>query len=268
MPRIRHTGFYTIEKPFKIFVFLDQNYGQCFVWKTANTNLKSVFEQHYFLHRSRTKKMFERGKENGSPPEMYVLEDVLAVEADAFKHCIAWTKYFMEHGYDSVNYEIHKQYTSVLDEETQKIYDGIKHEFLSDVCAPSKKLFENYGKIRKKRDVETPSNISIVLTPEEYEQVKKNAAEYKMTPAAYAKKMTLEGEIKLENYSFFLEYKDSLRVIERRISGILKTIYETGVYSPADLEQLQQLCDQVGEVHQDAMMIFKKRKYRKRARKK
>ncbi len=269
MPRRRNESFYSEQKAFTIFAFLDQMDDQCFVWKTSNPNIKAVFERHYFLQNMRTKEMFERGKTVGKPPEMYVLSHVLTTEDKAFKHCIAWTKYFMEHGYVSKNNKTHKGYTASMDDETQAIYDGIKDSYLSDVCQEDHKLFADYGTRRKKKDTnEAPSSISFIVNPDEYADIKSKAEQYGLKPAAYAKQMVLNGEIKLEDYRFFIEYKDVLSQMEQEMQNYLQASFKSGGCSPDTLKALQELCDQTAEIHRDAMQIFNKRKRGKRTRRK
>lgn len=267
MPKARKKEFYEVKNHFTIFAFVDEINNECFVWKTKNKNLKSVFEVHYQLRNTRTREMFERGKRAGTPPGMYLLDAIENTEAVAFKHCIAWTKYFMGYGYESKNHELHKGYTEYLDEETQAIYDMIREQFLSDVCCNENRLFAEYGTQRKKKDKNTQSTqITIKLSPEEYNRILQDAKKLAIAPSAYVKNMALEGEIKRENYEFFLEYKEKLGVIERRMRGILKTIYDTGRYYPADLQNLQKLCDQIIESNREVVRIFRRRKYSRRTR--
>lgn len=155
-----------------------------------------------------------------------------------------------------------------MDECTQDIYDKIQDELLSGVVSKENQLFADYGTHRHKKTEQDTRKICITLTPEEYRQVADNAKGLYMSPTRYVKEMAVNGKIFREDYHFFMEYKDSLRIIEQRIMGILLTIYNTQKYNPADLTSLQGLCDEVGELHRDAMMIFNKRKYGKRTRRK
>ena len=268
MPRIRNPEFYEAIKPFTIYVFVGQIGDECYVWKTKNNDLKAVFEMHYLMRIARTKKLFEEGRRENKVPEMYVLETIEATEAEAFKHCVAWTKYFMEHGFESLNHEIHQGYTESLSSETQVIYNRIKDLFLSEILIEENQKFADYGTVRKKKEVMKRPQITFLISQEEYEIIKEKAESINLTPGAYAKRMTLDGEIRHENYEFLSEYKDSLRMIERRLKGILMTIYETGKYYPADLENIQKLCDEAKEHHVDAMTVFNKRRYGKRTRRK
>ena len=197
---------------------------------------------------------------------MYVLEKIITTEQIAYKHCLAWAKFFVEHGFSNVNYMLPQQYIDYLAEDTLKLYEKIKDLFLFEVCASDHRLFENYGKIRKKRDPEKQStNISFVISPEEYRRIKSQANEIHMTPSAYAKEMTLNGEIIHEDYHFFWDREEDLRHIEQRLKGILKCIYDTGNYLPQDLTNIQQMIDSVAEIHSETIRKMSgRRKRRKR----
>ena len=265
MPRARKKDFYEVVCCFTIFAFADHETGEIFVWKTKNPNLKRVFERHYFLYNACTKEMFRRGKEQGKPPEMYILEIIQETEAVAFKHCIAWTKYFMKNGYDSLNREIHKGYTEALDEMTEQIYSEIRNQFLSDVFEKENRMFADYGTLRKPRKSGSKKvKITIVLSKKDYEKIRNEATTMHMTLTNYVKEKALEGNVFREDYDFFLEYKGTLDAIERRMRGILTTVEKTGKFLSADMENLQKLCHQVESVHDDAMQIFKARKRKKR----
>jgi len=269
VPKRRNDEFYNLKKAFTLFALIDHLGGRCFVWKTASSNLKAVFEVHYFLRNARTRTMFESGKEAGFTPEMYVLGSIFDTEAVAFKHCLAWIKYFTEQGYDSQNNEIHKNYAENLDAESQLVYDSIKNCMLSDVCNAESRLFDDYGTKRKKKDKEKESSkITIELTPEQYLSVAEKADKLALNPASYVKRLVIDGEIRVEEYGFFLDYKKSLSQIERYMKEILKIIYDTGNYDSADLDRLQELCSYAGELHRDAMKVFNKRKYGKRSKRK
>lgn len=104
------------------------------------------------------------------------------------------------------------------------------------------------------------------MRQEEYDRIKSAASKQHLSLSHYAKGMTLKGVIHIENYNFFMDCKKQLQAIERRIKGILVTIYDTGNYRPADLETIQGMLDQAGEIHLDAMRLFNKRRYGKRTR--
>ena len=257
MPKAKKAEFYESICEFIIFVFLEQQDERCYVWKTKNSNLKGVYEMHYFLGVGQTKEIFQRGKGSGRTPEMYILETIETTENVALKHCIAWTRYFTEHGYESINRTIN-HFSEHLAEDTKTIYRGIKDRFLTDVCDKEHQCFADYGTIRKKRTENDRRQIAISLAPDEYQQIADKAKELRMRPTGYVKEMTLNGTVFREDYSFFMEYKETLWNIEICLKNLLLEIYNTGKYHPEDLTNIQKLCDQIGDIHHDAMKEFNK----------
>jgi len=269
MPKVRKKEYFEKTKHFIIYVMMDHIHKEFYVWKTTNPNLKSVFEKHYFLSNAATREMFQRGKEQNSTPAMYVLEAVDKPEAEAFSACVAWTRYFQDQGYENKNYKIPKRLSENLNGNTQNLYSEIQKRPFSDVCCKQNRICETYGTLRKpKNRAQKKTKITISLEPNEYQALSEKAKKLAMTPAGYVKQMSLNGEIIYEDFDFFLEYTGKMTYIERRLQGIMRTIYEMGKYVPADLQNIQTLCDQVKEYHQDAMQNFRKHISRKRTKRK
>lgn len=271
MANNRKKELYEDKKTLTIFILIDQFGKRFFVWKTQNSNLKTVYEMHYFLKISTTKEMFEQTKRNNTPPEMYVLETIEDTEAIAFKHCLAWTKYFIIHGFRSLNANKMQEYTEEFDNATDEIFQKIRYIELYDILNKEHQVFADYGKLRAKKNTDEPRSkrkFTIELTKDEYETLLERADAMSMKPTKFLKEMAIYGMVYKEDYQFFMEYKDKLSEIERRMKGILFNVFETQKYYPADMNNLKILCDQVGEIHRDAMRIFNKRKYGKRTRRK
>lgn len=261
-------NFYTESIPFTIFALVDTSENRAFIWKTKNPNLKKVYEQHYCLGNAQTREMFSECRSAHTPPGMYILETVEVTENIAYKHVLAWITLFSRFGYTIVNYSEQLSQVNCMDEDAQKIYDSLPLVSPYDICESENALFSNYGQQRKKKDKPERPQVSFALSQEEYDKIRAAASDQHLSMSRYAKEMTLKGNIHIENYDFFMDYQKQLQAIERRIKGILVTIYDTGNYRPADLEAIQGMLDQAGEIHLDAMRLFNKRRYGKRTRRK
>lgn len=261
--------FYETVKQFDFYALVDEDSKKCYVWKTTNPNLKKVYEVHVQMRIVQTKEMFASGRARGKLPGIYILETDECSGEIAYKHCLAWIRYFIEHGFAIQNWETVQNQAQCMDEDTEDIYEAIRDRLLSDVMAKEHRLFANYGTIRHKRTGQNGKRqICITLTPEEYEKVLTNAEQKGLKRSEYLKEMALHGTAYVEKYDMFKEGAERLRVIERRMRGILKTVYERQIYYPADLINLQKLCDETEAIHKEVMTAFYKKKYGKRTRRK
>ena len=226
-----------------IFVILFPEEKSFFISKTKEGNLKQTYKKHFYGERARTKDLFMRARQMAVVPPMYSLESLETTEKNAFLHCIAWAKYFSEQGLTSCCGESINQHTNELKKECKKIYEKIESKNLSEVCPPGKDLFPNFGRIQVKNETPKKNIISFRVTKKEYEHIQNAAAELSVTPTDYCKKMIRNGcavIVDPEVFNMFSKYINEFVKRDQLLKGILSAIYSMRVYSPADLDIIQQ----------------------------
>lgn len=262
MPGITKESFYNEQKNHTIYAILDDLNHNVYVWQTSNPDLKDVYEKHYFGKIAGTKAMFETGKAVGKPPKMYRLEEVFDTGAMVYRHCLAWTKYFMTYEYTNQNRRFPAGYLSVLIPETQEIYDRIKDLWFHEVT--SDELFANYGHRRKKPNPGATGrrHISIVLNREEYEALDAKAKEQNMKRSAFVKKRVLEGKIRCFNFEELRPINARVKELEDQIGEIKYTTYVTERFYPSDMEKIKAIVSEILQLHEEAMDVMDKERRR------
>ena len=85
-----------------------------------------------------------------------------------------------------------------------------------------------------KRDIQ----IKIMVTPEENEQIRKNAKACDRTTSAYMREMAMNMCVYQHNYHTIEKHTKEISVIRNAIVQMTYTIFATSKYFPADLEYI------------------------------
>lgn len=214
--------------------------------KTGPHRLRKVYSEHYSGRVEKTKILFQRAKDSSCLPPMYVLESGKMSVRMAFRVCVAWTKYFLDHGYTQVTEDILTEYAGDLIETTQKVYDGIKDKPLTEVLQPEGGLFPDYN--TRKKNVYGKQQVCFQLEPEDYDRLKKAADAEGFSMSAYCRQMALHGKIIRLDTSAWCRFIEEYGQTKNLLRQILFTIYKTGKYFPADLANIQKGVDHLTEL--------------------
>lgn len=226
-----------------IYVILFPNTRSFFIGKTLDGKLEQIYKQHYYGEIKKTKEAFLRAKESGKNPPMYCVETVETYQEEAFYHCVAWVKYFLDKGYISLCGENLDQYAKELREESRVIYNHIKEITIEEICPDGEDLFPSYGRKRKKKTDADHSFIGFRVSPEEGLRIKNAASDAGLTTSEYCKRMVLNGRAIIIDQSVFRSFTSCVdEFVERDslLKQILAAIYETRTYYPADLAIVQE----------------------------
>ena len=239
-----------------IYVILSPFGQECFVGKCFADKLKEAYKQHYYLKNEKTKELFLKAKEQDILPPMYMLTQLEIPKREAFFYVVAWTKYFMEHGYLSLAGEGIEQYLHDLKDESKRIYEEIKYVPFSSVCEEGKDLFPAYGKQRLRRTENSKKQIYVSVKPKEYDLIKQKADAQYMSLSKYCKSILLSEQNNTLDPQFsdlFLSYLEDFSRRDEMIKQIMLTIYSTKKYRSVDLKILQELIDKNEQQQQEAM---------------
>ncbi len=233
---------YAIVSPF--------NDKKIYISKTRTHRLRKHYGEHVGLRVKKTETMFREAKKSNILPPIYALETDRISDKEAFRRCVAWTKYFQTHGFDQVTKDVLTEYASDLIEKTKTLYDEIKDLPLEQVLQPEGGLLPDYGSQKKKTEGDC-LQVSLRLEQDEYEEIKKRAIEQGLSLNAYCKKMVLSGKINNIDLSFIREYTNKLSSIESLLVQLLYTFCVRGKYYPSDISNIQDCYDQIVKMHEE-----------------
>lgn len=239
------------EKEIDIYVLISQISGEFYVGKTKMGNGYNAYKEHVRYRKVCTKDLFERSDQEKKFPRMYLLETVISSEKTAYRHCVAWVKYFAERNFTPLNKGDTLRYADDLLPETEAIFNKIKDVPLEEVLAENKLIVATYKK-RDKQKERTPKNlIAFAVSKKEYETILKKTEENGMSMSRYCKNMVLSGQvIKLQPEPFW-EYMAAIHDIKITIKQIAYSIITTGKYFPADVENIMKAAEKIAEVECD-----------------
>lgn len=232
-------------KEIEVYLLISKISKEFYVWKIQKGHHYTAYKNHIHLRFKQTKDMIQRSEQEEKFPEMYLLETLTTTEETAFKHCVAWTKYFIEHGMQSLSNSTILAYTNDLNQETRVIYDAIKHTPVEEVISDGHLLVSDYTKKPRTANREPKDEIKISVSHKQYEQIKKTAEENKLTMSRYCKNMVLDGRVIQIETPKLWEYNAEVRQAVITLRQILYAYYQNGRYFPADLENIQKAIDKI-----------------------
>lgn len=250
--------FRTEIRMIEIYLIHSPETNEVFVGKVRHPNSYQAYKDHVRGQKSPTKEFFQRVKETGNYPKMYLLELLETTETDAYGHLIVWTRYFSDAGFTVLAHKKNLDFSAELTEKNQKIFEEIKEIPLEKILSEDKILVKSYTPKSKKREVSEakPRQISIFVTPEEYEILAQRAAQEHTSMSKYCKRMALDGCIlRLETY----KYSEEIRLLKDAMRGIMIAILQTGKYYPDDVDRIQKQVDKLTKHHKKMVdQLFKK----------
>lgn len=221
-----------------------------YISRTRQNRIYKTYIEHYNLRVTKTKSVFAQAKAQNLLPPIYLLDASKISEKEAFRRCVAWTKYFLEHGYRQMTDDALTDYAADLVQNTKMYYNKIKDEPLEEILQPEGGLFPNYGKRLSSKTNTSGTVVSVRLDKEEYAQVKKQATALGLSLGAYCKSMTLNGRIVTVDLSFISSYINEFSESKNLLRQILTSIYSTGQYYPADLKNIQDCIDHLTHIQE------------------
>ena len=255
MPHIKTNHKYYTEKQFVIYAIYFSFGKQVYVGKTLKHAVKSHYKDHYILRNSLTKHLFMEAESNSVIPNMYLLEELNTTEAQAYRHCVAWVRYFQDQGYECVAHPGTRDYANHLWQDTKEIYENIRMLSPEDVLHEDRVLVSS---IREYRRTKTEKNddeyafIGFRVTQDDAEKIRLAAEKKQQSVSEYCRAAAVDGCIVNVDYNFLWRYMGELAHANRLLDRLICTIHETGTYHPQDLANIQKVADTV-VAHQKSM---------------
>ena len=250
MAYIKNASMYEVEREQIIYVIVSPIDRRFFVGKVTKNNARNRYKNHYTLRHTQTKSLFQESLAAGERPRMYLLEEVNQTEKDAYRHVIAWIRFFKGHGYTSCAYPETNRYADNIRDESKEFFRTISTLNITELLSPEKELFPNYGgkyEARKEKNGDEDTVITMKLTVREAEDIRKKADERGQSINKYCRACVLDGAIYNYSFEYFTEYINELRYARNNLKQVILAIYQNRNYYPEELKQVQELADTVAE---------------------
>lgn len=115
--------FYHEERVYRIYALYDDiTEKRAYIGKTVSSRMATVYSYHCCGHCKYTQELFEI---DFLEPEMVVLEEISCVGAVAYRHVLAWVKWFKDNEFEILNPDSMLEQSEQMQEETLKIYEQI-----------------------------------------------------------------------------------------------------------------------------------------------
>ena len=240
------------QKPseFAIYILLSPfDDKKMYISRSGPHRLRKTYTEHTKLRVSKTKALFELAAEANSRVPMYLLETSCMTRRESFAYMVAWTRYFLEHGYTQITKDILTDYAEDLVSLSEAHYNSIQELNIDDVISPQNRILQDYAQTRKPSQ-EGRHVISIRLDPEDYITVRENAKACNLSMGAYCKQRILGGNLIYIDFSYiddsFQQYAENKMVIRQ----IHHMIYTTSKYYPADIRNLTRCVSELISIYE------------------
>ena len=215
------------------------DFKKIYINKTYPHRLRKTYTEHIKLRVTKTKDMCTEAEGQHSLPPLYILETALMSPSEAFRHCVAWTRYFIDFGYTQITEDILTKYATDLTPETEAYYNLIKSKPIVDILLPEGGIYPDYGTNKKTRNQTDKHTISIRFEPEEYLLIRKKAHISGVSMGEYCRNRILKSEVVHLDYilldTLWHNHDTELELLKL----ILYAVYTTQRYYPADINNLQ-----------------------------
>ena len=254
----KKSKIHTEQKQWHIYVILfsEKNF---YIGITSNNKLRTVFKDHFNLRYSLTKPYMEFDKNKNYVPQMFFVETFEETKAVTYSRIIAWAKLISEHEYNCINGDTFMSQVQNFEPRTQFFYDEIKASDVFEMLSEYNSLFPDF---KSKKQQSARQQISIILTPEEYDYIEREAGLVGISKSAYCKQMALNGTVLHLKTSISSEYLKELREGKKTMQQAIVTIYKLGQYFPQDLEKIENYVNIVTEHYKlmvkESIKIFNK----------
>ena len=243
------------KKERSIYAILFEEQKAFYVGKTVISNLWKAYDFHYRGKNAVTDTLFEQYKNTDQLPKMFLLNKIIGTDHEAFRHCVIWSKYFYEKGFECLNGDRMKEFIADLDTETEALYETIQTIPVSEICSDEKNLFPEFrNSSKKKRSEKTrmdPDKVrfELVITKKEYDYFKEVAGKYGVSVTELFLDCARHGDIFSLDTSVLEEYIRVSKGYSNMLSGIIATILLSMEYVPSDIDRLCEISEAMIETN-------------------
>lgn len=129
-----------------IYILMSPLTKEIFVGHCREDLLKTVFQDHIYGERYQTQDFVKELKDQNLHPCLFILEKITCTKVEAFGYVVAWTKIFVEHGYQNLNQGNVRTYINNLLDKNLSLYMERKDTEIGKNLICENCLVSNYNR--------------------------------------------------------------------------------------------------------------------------
>lgn len=203
-------AFYNEKKHMTIYALVNRAEGPyVYVGKTSSPRISAVYSHHRCGDIAATSGYCDLPEK---VPELYILERIWATGAVAYRHTLAWLRYFLDEGYYAVNHEGTELHARTLQTETEAIYLEIRKKPLKTI------LDQTY--IARPADANLPSEKKPQFFRQEEKTVQMNVRINRSDKLRFDKYCRSRGLNQRQGFALLLETDGERRIYQEQAQKI------------------------------------------------
>lgn len=219
-----------------------------YINKTYPHRLRKAYTEHIKLRVTKTKDMCSKAAEQHILPPLYVLETALMPPREAFRRCVAWTRYFSDYGYTQITEDILTEYAMDLIPAAEAYYERIKATPIDTILSHENRACINYKLAESHGSNNSRHSVSFTVTKEQHQALVEAARKENISLNKYVIKQVLNGQTIHLDFNYISDYLDEYAPSKLLLKQILFSVYTTGKYYPADIRNIQQSVDRLCQI--------------------
>lgn len=146
MPRIPQKSQYKTKDIRILYVLHSPLSKEFYIGHCKQNSLLPIYRQHCSGKRYQTSVCIEELKKQNLHPCLHILEEIYATQVEAYSHVIAWTKIFIEAGYNNLDKGNIVHYVEQLYEKSEKVFNEYANTNLTAMCCCESCMVSHYGR--------------------------------------------------------------------------------------------------------------------------
>lgn len=171
-----------------------------------------------------------------SRPRLFLLETVEVPAEKAYGRCLQWSRHFFEHGYTVVNWSEVLPNVEHPHPDDAAVYRQIRRYNLKRICRPEYDLATDFF------FKETRRAIRIVVTPEEWREIRRDAADKGLPVDTYVRERFFGGSVSTLTLSELRRCEQCFRQVVMLLDRETKAALLQGAAEPV-VDRLQAIAE-------------------------
>ena len=171
-----------------------------------------------------------------SRPRLFLLETVEVPAEKAYGRCLQWSRHFFEHGYTVVNWSEVLPNVEHPHPDDAAVYRQIRRKNLKRICHPEYDLATDFF------FKETRRAIRIVVTPEEWREIRRDATDKGLPVDTYVRERFYNGSVSTLTLSELRRCEQCCRQVVTLLDRETKAALLQGAAEPT-VEKLQAIAE-------------------------
>lgn len=219
-----------------------------YINKTYPHRIRKTYTEHIKLRVTKTRDMCSKAAEQHILPPLYILETGIMTPREAFKHCVAWTRYFMDYGCTQITEDILTEYALDLIPTTEAYYDQIKTTPIDSLLSRKNQACINYRLAESRSSNNSRHSVSFTVTNEQHHALVEAARKENLSLNKYVIQQVINGQTIHLDFDFIRDFLDEYAPSKLLLKQILFSVYQTGKYYPADIHNIEKVVEHLCQI--------------------